>query len=279
MPARQKSTLTATAAKPDHRVRIRMYRHGLGDCFLLSFPKGRKKHFHMLVDCGVVLGTGEPGTVMRQVAQNVKDTTGGVLDVVVITHEHWDHLSGFDEKQARGVFDTMEIKQLWLAWTEDETDNLAKSLRAERQRKKEAVKAAKEAAEKNKLDQQAARMTELLSFFGAAASGAPGAEDDDAGGTGGALKFLKKKCSPTIIKTGTSVQMDGVDDVRIFVGARQGTTTQCERPILLEARDTDSATLPSGSPKRFSRHSVQVMNVPTLSLDFGPQTERLKNGG
>ncbi|MDL2403111.1 MBL fold metallo-hydrolase [Rhizobium mayense] len=218
MPTRKNSApAAATAANPDFRVRIRMYRHGLGDCFLLSFPKGQEKHLHMLIDCGVVLGTGEPGSVMRQVAQNVKDATGGVLDVVVITHEHWDHLSGFDEKQARGLFDTMEIKELWLAWTEDETDDLATSLREERQRKMEAVKAAKEAAKKNNLDQQVARMSELLGFFGAAAAGAPGGEDEDAGGTGGALQFLKNKRSPTIMKTGTSILLDGVDDVRVFV--------------------------------------------------------------
>src|SRR5687767_3069709 len=77
------------------RVRIRMYRHGLGDCFLLTF-RGKAKDVHVMIDCGIVLGTTEPGDVMKKVAQDVKQATGGTVDVLVITHEHWDHVSGFD---------------------------------------------------------------------------------------------------------------------------------------------------------------------------------------
>ena len=35
------------------RVRIRMYRQGLGDCFLLTFHH-RPEAVHMLVDCGTL---------------------------------------------------------------------------------------------------------------------------------------------------------------------------------------------------------------------------------
>jgi hypothetical protein len=34
-----------------------MYRQGLGDCFLLTFPTGDpKRSFYTLIDCGVVMG-------------------------------------------------------------------------------------------------------------------------------------------------------------------------------------------------------------------------------
>lgn len=208
-----------------------MYRHGLGDCFLLSFPRGRQKDFHLMIDCGIVLGTSDPGKVMNLVAEDIKKATGGTLDVLVITHEHWDHLSGFDENQARSVFASMKIKDLWLAWTEDPTDGLATSLRDERERKKKAAKAAKEAAQKaaknapagrkRALEAQARHITEVLGFFGVAAAGEADADggdgEEDGGGTQGALNFLKQKCQPTILQTGSSMEVPGLDDVRVYV--------------------------------------------------------------
>src|ERR1044072_3980211 len=106
---------TATAAAPivapgsrqKYRVRIRMYRHGLGDCFLVSFPRNGKEPFHMLIDCGVLA---RDAAFMTGIVQHIRDTVRNGrpdrkahLDVVVCTHEHKDHLSGFN--QARDVFD------------------------------------------------------------------------------------------------------------------------------------------------------------------------------
>lgn len=211
-----------------YRVRIRMYRQGLGDCILLTFPKNTGGYCHVLIDCGVVLGTLDPKVVMTAVAKDILAETKRKLDVLVITHEHWDHLSGFDENQARAVFRQLEIGALWLAWTEDETDDLARSLREERERRKQAAKAAKEEARKRAkaakeetrkrgLDRQAQRLTELLGFFGAKATGDVSAEDDDAGGTAGAFAFLKKKRRPTILETGTTTELPGVNNVRVYI--------------------------------------------------------------
>jgi Metallo-beta-lactamase superfamily len=200
-----------------YRVRIRMYRQGLGDCILLTFPKNRGGYCHMLIDCGVVLGTVDPKVVMTAVAKDILAETKKKLDVLVITHEHWDHLSGFDENQARAIFRQIKIGALWLAWTEDETDDLARSLREERERRKLAAKAAKEAAKKRGLDRQAQRLTELLGFFGARAAGDLAAEGEDAGGTAGAFTFLKQKRAPTILETGTTTELPGVSNVRIYI--------------------------------------------------------------
>lgn len=95
-------------------VRVRMYKHGLGDCFLVTFGDNQA---HMLIDCGVIGGTEGAGDKMRAVAQNVKDATGGHIDVLVGTHEHWDHLSGF--WQARETFEEIQFDNVWLGWTED----------------------------------------------------------------------------------------------------------------------------------------------------------------
>ena len=38
------------------KLRVRMYRQGLGDCFLLTYSDGGDES-HLLIDCGVLKGT------------------------------------------------------------------------------------------------------------------------------------------------------------------------------------------------------------------------------
>jgi glyoxylase-like metal-dependent hydrolase (beta-lactamase superfamily II) len=104
-------------------VRVRMYRQGLGDCFLLSFPKGRGES-HVLIDCGVLKGTEGASDRITRAAHSIFDATGGRLDALVVSHQHWDHVSGFLEAQS--VFDRFQVQEVWLAWTEDQADNLAR---------------------------------------------------------------------------------------------------------------------------------------------------------
>lgn len=117
---------------PDSGVKVRMYRQGLGDCFLLAFPASRgERPRYMLIDCGVLLGTPQGGDRVRRVAEHIVASTGGRLDVLVATHEHWDHLSGFE--QAKDVFDRLRIDEVWVAWTEDPEDPVAGGLRRKRE--------------------------------------------------------------------------------------------------------------------------------------------------
>ena len=103
-------------------VRVRMYRQGLGDCFLITMPGKSGKPFYMLIDCGVVLGTQDPTTQMTNVVNDiVKVIKDDQIDLLVVTHEHWDHVSGF--VQVQSLFDGLKkkkkIKKVWVAWTED----------------------------------------------------------------------------------------------------------------------------------------------------------------
>jgi hypothetical protein len=118
---------------PVSGVKVRMYRQGLGDCFLLAFPStGRSaKPRFVLIDCGVLLGTPEGVDRVRRVAEHIVESTGGRLDLLVATHEHWDHLSGFE--QARDIFDKLKIEEVWVAWTEDPDDSTANGLRHKRE--------------------------------------------------------------------------------------------------------------------------------------------------
>ena len=80
----------------------------------------------MLIDCGMKKGSQLKHTI-TEVAENIRDATGGHLHLVVVTHEHEDHVSGFLSE--REVFDELTIDKLWLAWTEDPGTDLANELR------------------------------------------------------------------------------------------------------------------------------------------------------
>jgi beta-lactamase superfamily II metal-dependent hydrolase len=107
-------------------VRVRMYRQGFGECFLLTFPRLGQR-FHMLINCGVLMGTPNAEPIMRDVVKDIAAVTGGRLDVLVVTHPAWDNVSGFF--QARKLFDRIKVDQLWLGWPQDPTDSRARFLR------------------------------------------------------------------------------------------------------------------------------------------------------
>lgn len=118
-------------------ISVRMYRQGLGDCFLLSFFTRGKKTFTMLIDCGVLSKSKEHQLKMIEVANDIKKETNGQLDVLIATHEHWDHLSGF--LQAKEVFDSIKIKEVWMSWIENPKDVLAKKIKANHRKKLTAI--------------------------------------------------------------------------------------------------------------------------------------------
>ncbi|MBC7921183.1 MAG: hypothetical protein H7Z75_08820, partial [Ferruginibacter sp.] len=110
------------------KLRIRMYCQGFGDCFLLTFTHKEAnqpdRETHALIDFGV--WREELACPTRaQVAEDIRITTKGVVDILVITHEHRDHLSGFYKKMREDFFvnEKIKFKQLWLAWTEDTKNN------------------------------------------------------------------------------------------------------------------------------------------------------------
>ncbi|HVR28139.1 MAG TPA: hypothetical protein VMS86_01280 [Thermoanaerobaculia bacterium] len=116
---------------PDSGVTVRMYRQGHGDCFLLAFRKSDGDPLYMLVDCGYKPGSKVHASI-QEIVDDIHQSTGGRLDLVLITHEHQDHVNGFWEKvfgNEIARFDDFEIGQLWLAWTEDPDDDFANDLR------------------------------------------------------------------------------------------------------------------------------------------------------
>jgi len=120
-----KSVTSRTAkAKPIDQLRIRMYRLGIGDCFLLTLPGETGKPFHLLIDCGT--HSSERGGPKNNrdpwrteaAAADILEVTGGRLNAVVGTHEHWDHLSGF--LQGKQFFEKCEAEVIWCSWAENQ---------------------------------------------------------------------------------------------------------------------------------------------------------------
>ncbi|HSH93229.1 MAG TPA: hypothetical protein VK968_03720 [Roseimicrobium sp.] len=105
---------------------VRMYRIGHGDCFLIAFA-GDSRPVYVLIDCGYKPGSPAfIGTTPKAITRNIREATGGVIDVGVITHEHQDHVNGISASNFEGI----TFREVWMAWTEDPQDPLANQLRA-----------------------------------------------------------------------------------------------------------------------------------------------------
>ena len=167
--ARAKSASPAAAKrKASERassgVRLRMYRLGVGDCFLLSLPREGGSEFHMLIDCGVHQAQGGGSDRIKLVAADIEKRTGGHIDVVVGTHEHWDHISGFS--QAREVFERMKASEIWFSWAEDDQDALAKSLHDKKDRALTALRDADSRFRLSLAPGEVSPLEGLLGFYG-----------------------------------------------------------------------------------------------------------------
>jgi beta-lactamase superfamily II metal-dependent hydrolase len=111
----------ASSARAPSSVTIRMYNVGFGDCFLLTFHY-EKKERHMLIDYGSTAAPkGVRSGYMAKVAKDIQDTCKGKLDVLVETHRHRDHISGFTtEGAATGkIIASLHPDHVIQPWTED----------------------------------------------------------------------------------------------------------------------------------------------------------------
>ena len=127
-PAPAASTARAVVAAPSGggaKLTVRFYCQGIGDCHLLKFTKDDGGDFWMLIDCGIHSSiTGGPAK-MGQIVDDIATLTPR-LDVIVLTHEHWDHNSAFFT--ARDKFKQFTVGEIWLGWTENPSDPQARQL-------------------------------------------------------------------------------------------------------------------------------------------------------
>jgi len=109
-------------------VTVRMYNVGFGDCFLLTIPDGKAVR-RILIDCGTHPASTGPRSAADAAKQLLADLSeDGAkprIDVVVATHRHRDHVSGFSDEKLWGK---VEVGEVWLPWTEDPKDPAAARL-------------------------------------------------------------------------------------------------------------------------------------------------------
>jgi len=114
-------------ASPDH-VTVRMYNVGFGDSFLLVFP-GEGRPRRVLIDCGTHSAGQGPRAIREVVGDIIGDVTDGDeiprIDIVIGTHRHQDHVSGFDDERWAAV----RVGEVWMPWTEDPRDPEGRRIR------------------------------------------------------------------------------------------------------------------------------------------------------
>ncbi|WP_431854389.1 MBL fold metallo-hydrolase [Azospirillum sp.] len=159
-----------------------MYRHGLGDCLLVRLPHATAADgwFNVMIDCGLLLGTPDAAARMTRVVEDVAAETGGRLDLLAVTHEHWDHVSGFI--QARDAFRKIEVGAVWAAWTENEDDTAVQALKDGRRKALAALQSSSTRLRTMGADGAAGEVDGLLAFFGIGA-GPDGSPFAAAGGS------------------------------------------------------------------------------------------------
>ena len=171
-PAGNAGSRTGVPASAGATVSIRMYRGLLGDFFFVKHSVGAAA-FKMLIDCGVLQCIGskanKPVTSLGKQriiagADDFMKACGGELDLVVATHEHYDHLSGFI--LANDIFKPLKIAKVWMAWTEDRTDKVANGYRNKKGRALAALSALARNSALAADSDEMKTVTNLLQFYG-----------------------------------------------------------------------------------------------------------------
>ncbi len=211
-------------------IKIRMYNTGsVGDCFLLLFQKKGVTTFTMMIDCG---GIKTSSALVTPAVQDILNTTNGKIDLLLGTHQHEDHLSGFN--LARPVFDELKVDEVWMSWVEDATDPLAKLVKQKYGKKLKELHAAMQkwaataagsvaagpgeamSARRKYINQQIKQSLELLEFErgGDHAKGlAAGSRTND-----DAMKYLKKKGKKMMYRQpGEIITMPGAEGIKFYI--------------------------------------------------------------
>lgn len=99
-PAKRSLSSKLTKHSKPHKLILRSYQVGFGDCYLLTFQYkvagGSTEDRHVLIDFGTTARPKvSPRDLMLRVAKDIKAKCKGKLHAVVATHRHKDHISGF----------------------------------------------------------------------------------------------------------------------------------------------------------------------------------------
>ncbi len=200
------------------QVNIRMYRVGeLGDCFLLTFKQGTNTS-NILIDCGSFRNSTASKERFQEIARHIKaHTKGKKLDVMVGTHQHNDHLSGF--VHAEQIFkNEIGAENVWLSWLDDDEDALAIEIQKKHRKLVGQVNDIQKSLQKRlgaapspQLQQLHDQVADILQFYGLKEGNVP------AKGVA-ILKAISGK-EPRFLSPGTILDLPGLppDAVKVYV--------------------------------------------------------------
>jgi len=127
-------------------VDVRMYTAGTGDCFVLKFfNSDSSQEFCMMIDGGTINRSFDHPIPY---VKDIKTYVNNKLDVLVITHEHMDHVHFFNACEDLFLADDFEIDEVWMAWTENDEDDKVKKWKSDFGQKKRTLALAADRIEK-----------------------------------------------------------------------------------------------------------------------------------
>ena len=136
---------------------IRMFRLGTGDCFVIKFLTGKTTLFKLMIDGGCWNGNSRK---ISPFIKELKKYVNNKIDLLIITHEHKDHVHAFDV--CEDLFtNNFEVKEIWMGWSENDNDPKVKEWKEKFGEKKKALF---EATKKLKLINEKPETKESLSF-------------------------------------------------------------------------------------------------------------------
>lgn len=195
-------------------VKVRFYRPGLGDCFLLAFNGENDEPRYMLIDFGVLQGTVNDKKTLADIAENILKVTGGQIDVLVVSHEHWDHFSGFIK--ASSVFRDITVKQVWLGWTEDPANPVANELR---KKKDDYIKALRLTFKQIKGSNMelCENLEDRLKLYEETIGEAGDLRTEEDGGIMDTVRNMGTDAPRYFLPGGEPIEIPGVKDARVYV--------------------------------------------------------------
>ncbi|MEV6333127.1 hypothetical protein AB0M12_00260 [Nocardia vinacea] len=111
-------------------IAVRMYNVGFGDAFTVTVRR-KNETWRMLVDCGVH-SQGRARPIRDSVQAIIADLTEADphhrphLDIVVATHHHADHITGFACRE----WEQVTVDEVWVPFVEDADDEDARRIRS-----------------------------------------------------------------------------------------------------------------------------------------------------
>jgi hypothetical protein len=120
--------VSAVAGPTPKAVHVRAHQCGFGDTLLISFEYAEKlddgrRERHILCDFGSTRWPKKSPpshlAIAESIAERVTKEKGGRLDVIVLTHRHKDHISGFGDPRAGEIIASLEPRLVVRPWTED----------------------------------------------------------------------------------------------------------------------------------------------------------------